>query len=232
MTTTKDKAIKEVITEFENLSNLLLSQIDNLNEFIEKNEAELSNEILKRIEETENLIDKYEVNLDNQIIKAVVLFKPVASDLRQIFAVYRMTISLERIGDLIMKIAKKTQKIEDLDFYRNSIPMLLKMLKLATENLRLSLLSFFNNDKESAIKAIKNDEDIDKLNKKLLNKSMKLNGLDKEMRTLILNLSDIGTIVSAIERIGDQASNIAESSIYATVGTIVRHQDLNTNNYE
>ena len=64
------------------------------------------------------------------------------------------------------------------------------------------------------------------MNKKILNKSMKKNGLEKKMRLLILNLSDIRTIVSAIERIGDQASNIAESSIYATIGAIVRHKDF------
>ena len=223
----KDIAIENIIGEFEKLSNLILSQLDNLSDYFETNNPDLSKKILLKIERTENLIDKFEVDLDNQIIKTIALFKPVASDLRQIFAVYRMTINLERIGDLVIKITNYILKINDFKFYRNSLLMLQKMLKLATENLKLSLLSFFKADKKSAIKAIKNDKDIDKLNKKLLNKSMKNNGLEEEMRVFILNLSNIGTIVSAIERIGDQASNIAESSIYATFGAIVRHQDIN-----
>ncbi len=222
----KDKAIKNIISEFEKLSNLIFSQLDNLNDYFETNNNELSNKILIKIEETEYLINKFEVNLDNQIIKTVVLYKPVASDLRQIFAVYRMTINLERIGDLIIKIANYVLKVNDSEFYGNSAPMLSKMLKLAIENLKLSLLSFFKADKDPAIRAIKNDKDINNMNKKILNKSMKKNGLEKKMRLLILNLSDIRTIVSAIERIGDQASNIAESSIYATIGAIVRHKDF------
>ena len=226
MKSIKDKAIKNVVAEFEKLSNLLLSQLDSLNDYFETDNSDLSNQILLKIKETEILVNKFEVNLDNQIIKTVVLYKPVASDLRQIFAIYRMTINLERVGDLVIKIANYILKINDFEFYKNSANLLRKMLELATENLRLSLLSFFNADKELAIKAIKNDKDIDILNKKLLNQAMKKNGLEKEMRMLILNLSDIRTIVSAIERIGDQASNIAESSIYATIGAIVRHQDI------
>jgi len=227
MTSTKDIAIKNVIEEFEELSNLLLNQLDNLDDFFSNSDEESANRILKKIKKNENLINKFEVNLDNHIIKTIVLYKPVASDLRQIFAVYRMTISLERIGDLVIKIANFVLKVNDLEFYDTSVTMLREMLNLATDNLKLSLLSFINSDKDSAINAIKSDKAIDILNKKLLNRSMKKSGLEKEMRTLILNLSDIRTIVSAIERIGDQASNIAESSLYAKLGAIVRHQDIN-----
>ena len=229
MTSTKDIAIKTIIDEFEKLSNLLLEQLDSLQEFFDTDDIELSDKIINSINRKENLIDKFEVNLDNQIVKTIVLYKPVASDLRQIFAVYRMTISLERIGDLVSKIVKYSMQISDFEFYKESLPLLKEMLKLASENLKLSLFSFINGDKDLAINAIMNDKEIDIFNKKLLNKAMKKNGLEKEMRIFILNLSNISTIVSAIERIGDQASNIAESSIYTILGAIVRHQDINNN---
>ncbi len=226
MDSIKDIAIKTVTNEFEKLSNLLLEQLDSLNDFFNTDDKDLLIKISDNINKNEDLIDKFEVNLDNQIVKTIVLYKPVASDLRQIFAVYRMTISLERIGDLVLKIVKYSMKVNGFEFYKESLPLLREMLKLASENLKLSLISFINGDKESAINAIKNDKIIDSLNKKLLNKSMKNNGLEKEMRIFILNLANISTIVSAIERIGDQASNIAESSLYTILGAIVRHQDI------
>ena len=226
MTSNKDKAIKDIIKEFEKLSNLILEQLNLLNKMLDTNNFDFSNDIIDSLEKNEELIDKYEVQLDNQIIKTIVLYKPVASDLRQIFAVYRMVINLERIGDLIVKIANRGVKVKNSDFYKKSSPMLLHMLHLASEMVEQSLLSFINSDTNSAISTIKKDADIDELNRKLLKKSIKNSDLQKEFQALIFNLTDIGTIISSIERIGDQATNIAEASIYAQLGTIIRHQDI------
>ncbi len=226
MTSIKDKAIKKIINEFEKLSNLTLEQLDLLKNMFEVKSGESYDDLLKKINKNEELIDKYEVNLDNQIIKTIVLYKPVASDLRQIFAVYRMVINLERIGDLVIKVANHNIKVKDSEFFKNSLPMLQHMLQVTSDMVRKSLTSFIDNDKEPALWTIKKDNEIDKLNRKLLKKSIKNSDLEKEFQSLILNLSDIGTIISSIERIADQATNIAEASIYSLIGAIVRHQDI------
>ena len=42
----------------------------------------------------------------------IVLYQPVASDIRKIIAVYRMTINLERIGDLVINIIDSIENIK------------------------------------------------------------------------------------------------------------------------
>ncbi len=66
------------------------------------------NSISSEIKENENKIDKFEVLISEKFINSVVLYQPVASDIRKIVAIYRMTINLERIGDRVMNILSFT----------------------------------------------------------------------------------------------------------------------------
>ena len=116
MTSNKNTAIKEIIKEFELFSNLILKQLDLLDKLFETENLQPSDKIIEQLNENEEEIDKYEIDLEAQIIRAIVLYKPVASDLRQIFALYRIVINLERIGDLVIKIAKYIIKINNIDF--------------------------------------------------------------------------------------------------------------------
>ena len=65
----------------------------------------------------------------------------------------------------------------------------------------------------------------DALNKKLLKRTIKVAGLPKKSRDILNNLLDMRSMFASIERIGDHATNIAESSIYAISGDNIRHQE-------
>ncbi|MBT7093967.1 MAG: hypothetical protein HN936_12025, partial [Bacteroidetes bacterium] len=106
MTSNKDKSLKEIFQLFEATSNLVLSQLDILIKAIkEDNRSGISEAQLEILNTRENEIDGNEIKFDSLIIQTIVLYKPVASDLRQLFAIYRMINNLERIGDLSLKIA-------------------------------------------------------------------------------------------------------------------------------
>ena len=62
-------------------------------------------------------------------------------------------------------------------------------------------------------------------NKKLLKKAVKVAGLPKESQDILNNLLEMRTMFASIERIGDHATNIAESSIYSILGSNIRHQE-------
>src|SRR5512138_735654 len=98
MNTKRDQSIQEIMTSFEKMSDLVLAQLSCL----EKLMADpLNNDIEKikiDIRRNEEEIDMFEVLVSDQIINSIVLYQPVASDIRRIIAVYRMTINLERIG--------------------------------------------------------------------------------------------------------------------------------------
>lgn len=226
MTTNKDTAIQKIIHEFEQLSNLIFAQLDILIKIFETYSDGIPDEVFQKLDENEKKIDKSEVKLDYQIINAIVLYKPVASDLRQLFAIYRMVINLERVADRVIKIANFIIKIKDTELLKKSSSVLLFMLKLASTMINRALLSFTNNDLKGAIWTIQKDEVIDDINKKLLKKTIKDSELSEEFQTLLISMADIGSIISSIERIGDHATNIAETSIYAFSGTNIRHKDI------
>ncbi len=225
MTTNKDLAIQKIEKEFEKLSNLILEQLQLLDEIFEKRKTGKQGEIFERLTKNEQKIDKYEVKLDESIIKAIVLYQPMASDLRRLFAIYHMTINLERVGDLVNKIACTFMEINDSNLVDESAQALHNMLKITSKMVNRALLSFINNDQEFASWTIMKDASFDEMNQKLLKKAIKAAGLPKKSQDILNNLFDVRSIIASIERIGDHATNIAEASVYAISGSNIRHQD-------
>ena len=225
MTTNKDLAIRNIEQEFEKLSNLILEQLQLLDELLENRKAERQGEIFERLTKNESRIDKYEVKLDESIIKAIVLYQPRARDLRRLFAIYHMTINLERVGDLVNRIASTFMEIKDSGLADEAALTLHSMLKTTSKMVNRALLSFINNDQEFATWTIKKEASFDEMNQKLFKKSIKAAGLPKKSQEILNNLFDVRSIIASIERIGDHATNIAEASVYAISGSNIRHRD-------
>jgi phosphate transport system protein len=226
MTSKQDIAIAKINKAFEDMANIVLSQLDILDSVIDSEEKASDKEIFAKLRENEQKLDNFEIILDNKIIQAIVLYQPVASDLRNIFALYRMMINLERIGDLIMKIYHHHKDLKEKYFDDKASSLFQGMLQSASKMVRNSVLSFLNTNVETAISTIRKDEDLDELNQKLLKKNLASLEISKKSRELILNFVDIRAMISSVERIGDHATNIAEASIYAITGTNIAHQDI------
>ncbi len=225
MKSKKDNAIFKIKNEFEAFSNLVLGQLDLLEKIMNNFSLDTIGEYKKQLEKTENKLDQYEVKISERIINTIVLYQPMASDLRQIFAIYRMSLNLERIGDMVINIYEYISKIKDPEIFNKNAELIENMLILSSNMVTKSLLSFINKDKEYAIWTIKNDAVIDELNYKLMKRSM-LKDQDEATRKIMQSFISIKGIISDIERIADHATNIAEASIYASEGTDIRHTDI------
>ena len=105
MTSNKDLAIQKIEKEFEKLANLVLEQLRLLNEVLNNDGNATKGKFLEKLQHNEELIDKHDVQLDEQIIKVMVLYHPIATDLRRLFAIYHMCINLERVGDRVVHVA-------------------------------------------------------------------------------------------------------------------------------
>jgi len=222
----KELAIKKIADDFESLSNLVLLQLDNLEKIIDDFSVENANSKEKTLEKNEAKLDQFEVKISERIINAIVLYQPMASDLRKLFAIYRMTLNLERIGDMVINIIHYMQQINNPALFQKNAVLIKNMLIMSTSMVTKALLSFTNNDKSYAIWTIKNDEVIDELNHKLMKNAIKHDFMDEEKQDLLLNFINLKGIISDIERIADHATNIAEASIYASEGTDIRHQGI------
>ncbi len=226
MSIKKDEAINNILSDFENLANIVLAQLDQMEHIITSGELKISEEIQKMMEKNEELIDKQEVKLSDKIVNTIVLQSPVASDLRKIMSCYRILINLERIGDRVMNLMKFIQRIKMEDLYMSFQEVLSNTAMLSTQMVRKSLLAFSQDDLDLAIWTIKNDDVMDEINSKLMKKLVKKAVGDEANKHLLISTITIREMMSNLERIGDYATNIAEAAIYSIEGKDIRHHNL------
>ena len=226
MTLKKDDAIKAIMSDFEEFANLVLHQLDLLETLISTGETKFPKEKSKELYDNENTLDKMEVKISDKIINTITLYQPVASDIRKIMACYRIIMSLERVGDMVINVLTFVESIKTPEVYTKLSEVVSNMLIQSSNMVNKSLLAFTNDDKDYAIWTIKNDAVVDELNKKMLKKAIKKSVSSNEDKELLMSFINMNSMVSTIERIADQATNIAEAAIYSIEGKDIRHKDL------
>jgi phosphate transport system protein len=224
MTTKKEEAIADSIKSLEEMADLVLTQLTLLEKLMSLNDKIEMDKILSTIEENENKIDQFEVIISDQFVNSIILYQPVASDIRKLNSVYRISINLERIGDIVMNIISSFKSIKGTAEFEAMQDVLMNMLVSGVTMVEKSLLSFMNNDDSYAEWTIKNDEIIDDMNRKLLKNSVARAKVSEKTREMLLSYMDLKNIITNMERIADHATNIAEVSIYSMQGTDIRHQ--------
>ncbi|MEI6047265.1 MAG: PhoU domain-containing protein [Bacteroidota bacterium] len=228
MKTKREESILDIIATFEEMADIILSQLNLLEKFMTGPNLEERERIRLELNGNEEKIDKYEVLISDKFINSVVLYQPVASDIRRIVAIYRMSINLERIGDRVINILHALGNIKDSEEYKAMADVISVMLVSAITMVEKSLLSFINNDNEYAVWTIKNDEVVDEMNHKLLTNSISKANVSDRTKEMLLSYIDLKDIITNLERIADHATNIAEASIYSIQGTDIRHSGVNT----
>jgi len=148
------------------------------------------------------------------------LYQPVAIDLRFIVAVLKINNDLERVGDLAVNIAERAENLSKRKAI-NIPPELNQMFHKAQNMVRMSLDSLVNLDAKMAMEVIELDNGLDSLNRTMYDKVKDMLTSEKHDPTSNIILL---TVSRFLERIGDQATNIAEDVIYMIDGKIVRHE--------
>ncbi|WP_181706960.1 phosphate signaling complex protein PhoU [Chthonobacter rhizosphaerae] len=141
--------------------------------------------------------------------------QPMASDLREIVAAMRISSDLERVGDLAKNIAKRVIAINGAVVQKRLIVGVEHLAEIALEQLKDVLDSFTNRDDSKAAAVRQRDEEIDAL----------YTSLFRELLTYMMedprNISQCTHLLFCaknIERIGDHATNIAETVHYSVTG--------------
>ena len=232
MTNKKEEAIIDSVKSFEEMADLVLIQLTLLEKYMSLNDKDEMKNVLSRIEENENKIDEFEVIISDKFINSIILFQPVASDIRKLNSIYRISINLERIGDLVMNIIHSIDAIKGTPEYEAMQNVLMNMLVSGVTMVEKSLLSFLNNDDSYAEWTIKNDEIVDDMNRKLLINSISRAKVSEKTKEMLLSYIDLKNIITNMERIADHATNIAEASIYSMQGTDIRHKGIGTHHSE
>jgi phosphate transport system protein len=162
-----------------------------------------------------------EIEIDEEVGNIIARRQPAARDLRLLMAASKCITNLERAGDEARKIAKRTLRIA---VETNARSINISEIKISGEMvihiLRRALDAFARMDAGAAAQIIKDDEAIDNEFRAFVRKLVTY--MMEDPRTISIGL-DYLFIAKAIERIGDHATNIAESVVYVVSGTDVRH---------
>ncbi|MGC9964156.1 MAG: phosphate signaling complex protein PhoU [Syntrophobacteraceae bacterium] len=181
---------------------------------VERND-EVAEEVIKGDQE----INLLEVEVDRHSLRLLALDQPMAKDLRFIVGSMRIAVDLERIGDQAVNIAQRAQ-------FLNSRPPLppnhaiVDLADTALDMLRSVLASFVNQNAELATCVCKMDDVADGLNYQILRDS--LDSMTTEVPTVERSVQNI-IAARCLERVADQATNIAESVIFMVKGVNIKH---------
>jgi phosphate transport system protein len=201
MKTRREESVTNILKSFEEMANLVLNQLSLLEKFMSLSDTSEGKNIIGAIDANEKKIDEYEVVISDKFINSIVLYQPVASDIRKIVSVYRMTINLERIGDRVINIIASIGSIRETAEYKAMTDVILNMLLSGISMVEKSLLSFTNNDDSYAVWAIKNDEIIDEMNRKLLINTISKAKVSEKTREMLLSFADLKILLLILKEL-------------------------------
>lgn len=219
----KRKQLQILMNDFELLAKTALLQLQIVSKLFDNKNIE---SLIEEAQANEIIIDRLELKVREEIVFAIFKFTPKASDLRQIITYQDITTNLERIGDMCMNIIAYIRETDlEVGHFGEIKKGVAKMLKYTAEMLQNAIISFSNEDSKLAYEVIQEDDKVDELYHQLKNWIQK-EFSDKQVSAEDLRaIVNIETITHNLERIGDSATNIAESTIYMTDGKDIRHAD-------
>ena len=166
-------------------------------------------------------IDGRYLDIDQRTLQTLALQTPVAADLRLVSAIIHVNLHLERTGDQAVNIAKLHLLTEDLpgsDAMRGQIR---EMGDLVVRMLRSAMEALDRQDLDLSLQLPKMDDPVDRLNRASHLEALKLADDPAALDWgLHMNL-----VSRALERVGDQAVDIAEQVGFLITGEFREYTD-------
>jgi len=159
-------------------------------------------------------VDELFIAIERGVETLLATQAPVAGDLRLALAILHINLHLERIADQCVNIAKLTKLSEPAGFRPQLVDAFVEMGSRAEQMLRVAMDSFANRDAERAETLTDLDELIDEENKALSRKVI-ASGSSVEAQEAGLRAM---LISRCIERIGDNAVDIGEQTVFLVTG--------------
>ena len=207
---TEWKRLRDMISQ---MGGIVESQLANATKAILQRDSDAAG----RAVEDDTKVDALERDVEQFVIRLLALRQPMAGDLRQIVAALKMTGDIERIGDYAANVAKRSIVLSQFT-PPYSLAGLANMTRLVQSQLKTIIDAVANNDTETAIRVWQSDVEIDDIYTALFRELITYMMEDPRNITPCTHLL---FIAKNLERIGDHATNIAETIYYAVSGEVL-----------
>lgn len=216
MRTMLDRQLAELKTQVVELGRLAIGQLERALQAVERRDAALA----RAVAEADGTLDAAESAIDSAVVRVLALHQPEAIDLRALLAALRIATALERIGDHAKTIAKRLATLIDrLDDPVD--PDLTTIGRLALGELVDAMRAYAEDDADLALAICARDVVLDRLYDGFVETTL------QAMEESPAQVRPGAFLLYAgrnFERIGDQATNIAERVHFAVRGRLPQEE--------
>jgi phosphate transport system protein len=212
-----DTDLQEIMRKVAEMGGLAERQIgDAVHALVERD-----TELAERVIATDPTIDAMQHEIEEKAILTIARRQPMAVDLREIVGAMRVCNDLERIGDHAKHIGKRVVAL-DGDFNpQKLIHGVEHMAALVAAQLKQVLDAYASRDLATALAVWNGDEEVDNLCTSLFRELLTYMMEDPRNITFCMHLM---FCAKDLERIGDHATNIAETVYYMIEGRPITDQ--------
>jgi phosphate transport system protein len=212
-----DTDLQEITRKVAEMGGLAERQIGDALQALTERDPDLA----ERVIATDPTIDALQHEIEEKSVLTIARRQPMAVDLREIVGAMRVCHDLERIGDHAKHIAKRVVAL-DLDLHpQRLIRGVEHMASLVLALLKQVLDAYASRDLATALAVWNGDEEVDALCTALFRELLTYMMEDPRNITFCMHLM---FCAKDIERIGDHATNIAETVYYMIEGRPIADQ--------
>jgi phosphate transport system protein len=175
-------------------------------------------ELAQRVIAGDQRIDRLQLQVEENAIQMIARRQPMARDLREIMAAIHIANDLERVGDLAKNTAKRVIAIESNFGSQRLVAGVEHIGELALGQLKHVLDAFAARDLNAALGVWERDNEIDAMYTSLFRELLTYMMEDPRNITMCTHLL---FCAKNLERIGDHATNIAETLHYLITGQVL-----------
>jgi phosphate transport system protein len=206
-----DSDLQDIARKVAEMGGMAERQIADAIEALSKHDAAEA----ERVMAIDTNVDALQREIEEKCILTIARRQPMAVDLREVIGALRVANDLERIGDLAKNIAKRVVVLEDEFGPAKVIRGVEHMSDLVLAQLKQVLDSYARHDVAMALEVWRGDEAIDAVNNSLFRELLTYMLEDPRNITFCIHLL---FCTKNIERMGDHATNIAETVVYIVEG--------------
>ncbi len=171
-------------------------------------------EIAKTVILGDLAVNQLQAIIEEKCILIIATQQPFARDLRKVVAGFKISIYLERMGDLSVDIAKITTRIGD-DKLIKPLLDIPRMSVLVEEMVNLGLQAYVQEDCKTASEMAAIDDEIDGIYSQVFEELL---GIMMKNPSQVTQANYLLFVCRFLERLGDYCTNIAEEIIYICTG--------------
>lgn len=206
-----DEDLDAITAELMRMGGLAESEVSDANRAMAEADLGLAQSVISR----DVGLDALEHQIKDQVARLIVKRQPVADDLRRAMAAIKISTDLERCGDLAKNIAKRTIVINQTGPHTPITGSIARMGDEVCERLKMVLDAVAAKDVEAAVDVWRRDAEIDAAYDTIFRELLTYMMADARTITACAHLL---FVAKNLERIGDHATNIAETLHYQVLG--------------